>query len=568
MPDVKLDQPVIKVSGTNLATTIMKNLAEIEVDTSLGMPDMFVLRFHDETFSIVDGQTFALGKEIEIGFADADNPTTPTMLLKGEITAIEPEFSQDTTMMLTIRGYDKSHRLSRGTVIKSYKNIKHSDIVSQIAGSVGLTSDVDATTEVFPQIFQDNVSNLAMVERLAKMNGFALVLHYGKLGFKSHASLNGTSVLTLAWGIDLMHFRPRIALAQQVTAVNVRSYDPKTKDAWVGQASSSTTQPKIGLGKSGVQASNSSLGAATYYEVRQIANSQTHAQKMAEAILNQQNNEFIEAEGTTFGNAKIIAGKKITIASVGTTFSGDYIVTSAIHRYNASEGYITYFRVEGAQTFVTADYLHDKPQTTQDRWYGVYPAIVTNAKDPENQGKIKVKFPWLSDSEESHWARFISPNAGNQRGLMWLPEVNDEVLVVFEQGDFNYPYIVGSTWNGKDAIPFPTTEVVGSSGTIDVKGIKTRSGHILKFTDKSGGEKIEIIDKTGTLMLTFDSTAKKIIVDGASGNIEMKGKDITIETTGNFKVNATGTFEVKSTGTGKVESSAPLTIKGAVVNIN
>ena len=90
------------------------------------------------------------------------------------------------------------------------------------------------------------------------------------------------------------------------------------------------------------------------------------------------------------------------------------------------------------------------------RFYGVVIGVVTNNHDPRSLGRIKVKFPWLSADNESNWARVASLMAGKGRGALFLPEVDDEVLVMFEHGYMEHPYVVGALWNGKDTPPKPT----------------------------------------------------------------------------------------------------------------
>ena len=90
------------------------------------------------------------------------------------------------------------------------------------------------------------------------------------------------------------------------------------------------------------------------------------------------------------------------------------------------------------------------------RWYGVYPALVTDIKDPDNQGRVKVTLPWSPDTGSNRyeaWARLATMMGGNNRGTWFIPDVNDEVLVLFEGGDARRPYVVGGLWNGSDAPP-------------------------------------------------------------------------------------------------------------------
>ena len=159
------------------------------------------------------------------------------------------------------------------------------------------------------------------------------------------------------------------------------------------------------------------------------------------------------------------------------------------------------------------------PRDQSGRLYGVTVGLVTNNKDPEKLGRVKVKFPWLSNEDESYWARVLTPMAGNDRGIYCLPEVDDEVLVAFEQGDLAFPYILGALWNGKDKPPEEN-----ENGENNKRIIKSRSGHTIVFDDTKDNEKIIIQDKTGN---------NKITIDSANNTMEIKAeKDLTIETKG------------------------------------
>lgn len=197
------------------------------------------------------------------------------------------------------------------------------------------------------------------------------------------------------------------------------------------------------------------------------------------------------------------------------------------------------------------------------RIYGFVIGIVTNNKDPEEIGRVKVKFPWLSEEDESNWARIVSPMAGNDMGMFFLPEVDDEVLVGFQHGDINMPYILGSLWNGVDKPPEDN-----SDGKNNIRMIKSRSGHVIKLDDTQGEEKIEIVDNTKKNI---------IIIDGKTNKISFKSEsDIEISApNGKVSINALD-FEVKSSASTKIEASSgmdlktsgSMNLKGSMVNIN
>lgn len=162
------------------------------------------------------------------------------------------------------------------------------------------------------------------------------------------------------------------------------------------------------------------------------------------------------------------------------------------------------------------------------RTYGVVAGIVTNNKDPDELGRLKVKFPWFSDNNETDWIRMTTFMAGGVRGSFFLPEVGDEVLVAFEHGNINRPYVIGALWNGVDKPP-----ETNSDGKNNIRKIKSRSGHELIFNDEDNKENIEIHTKAGhKIFLDDTSDEEKIeILDKSRNNsilIDSPENSITI----------------------------------------
>jgi uncharacterized protein involved in type VI secretion and phage assembly len=188
---------------------------------------------------------------------------------------------------------------------------------------------------------------------------------------------------------------------------------------------------------------------------------------------------------------------------------------------------------------------------------GIVIGLVTDLQDPENLGRVRVKFPHLAD-QPSDWARLASPMAGKDRGLFMRPEVDDEVLVAFEHGDPRRPYIIGALWSKTDTPPADD----GKPKENNWRFIKSRSGAIIKLNDTNGSETVEVIDKTGSLKIVLNSAKKKIQVTADSGDIEVKAG------AGNIKIEAASNVEIKATGNMNLEASGTMTIKGATVNIN
>lgn len=573
-PAPTVNQIQIKINGTQISEKLSDALFEVEVETSLYLPSMFIFRFHDEKLEFVDDESIAAGKSIEILLPSLPPATTLQTVFKGEITAIEPEFTEDFIATLVVRGYDKGHRLHRGTKTKVFIQSKDSDIVAKIAREAGLSAQADATTQVFDHVFQHGVSDWTFIHERARRIGYEVMVDDTKLYFRKPSSTQATT--TLEWGKSMLSFQPRMTLSKQVDTVKVKGWDPVQKKAILGQATTSSSSPTNGIGGWGGALSKKAFSAAEVLEVRQPVHSQAEATTMAQAILDQINAGFLEAEGTAFGDPALKPGVKVTISKVGTRFNGTYVVTTARHTYSAEDGYKTHFTVQGARAQTMADLIDQSvtEQRTSQLWGGVVVGLVTNNSDPNNTGRVKVKFPWLDESLESNWAPITAVGAGNSYGFMWLPEVNDEVLVAFEHGDFDYPYVVGSVWNGKDKPPEQASAAV-AQGKVVIRTLKTTAGHIIRFTETSSSKMIEIIDSTSNTKITMDGTNKKIILD-SKGDLDITSVgNLNLTATGNVKiegaqVSVTGktSVEVKSNGTGTVQSTGPLTVKGAVVNIN
>lgn len=159
---------------------------------------------------------------------------------------------------------------------------------------------------------------------------------------------------------------------------------------------------------------------------------------------------------------------------------------------------------------------------------GPVTAVVVDNQDPSKMGRVRVQYLWSGSDERTYWARLAAPHTGNGRGFLFVPEVGDEVLVVFVNGDPEHPVVIGGLWNGKDQAP---DAVDGNSA----KRIVTRSGNTIQFLDDQDAETIEVF--------TPDA---KTIMQMSNGNSSAKQPVVTIKSQGDIAIEADGELRLKS----------------------
>jgi phage protein D/phage baseplate assembly protein gpV len=543
------------------------------------MPDMFLIQLHDDALQWVDEGPFALGAEVEIA-ALAPEEERGVVLMKGEITSIEPDFEEGTRATLLIRGYDRSHRLHRGTHSQAFLQMTDSDIVQRIAREAGLRAQVDATSQIHEHVLQHNQTHMQFLRARAQRIGYLLYVEEGTLHFKRPGAEGST--LELEWGEGLRWFRPRLSLAEQVDQVTVKGWDPKNRQVIVGQAQQGQAEPETGHNGSGAQMASQAYGSAQRAVVQENVASQGEAEARAQALLDELSGAWIEAEGMCYGEPQLRAGKRLRLRALGRKFSGIYQLTAVTHTYRAGAGYNTYFTISGRRPDSIAALL-DQGAAAGRVIHGPVVAVVTNNNDPDVRGRVKVKFPWLSQEVESAWARLAAPGAGAERGLYWLPEVNDEVLVAFEHGDINRPYVLGGLWNGQDK-PLPALSEALESGKVRVRALRSREGHCISLVDGRGqgliietadGHRISLLDQekkvkvetSGGLSLTLDDNSRQLALE-STGALKIKAAThLTLEAGANLELKG-ATFTLSADATGEVKAGATLEVKGALVKIN
>ena len=179
--------------------------------------------------------------------------------------------------------------------------------------------------------------------------------------------------------------------------------------------------------------------------------------------------------------------------------------------------------------------------------FGVAIGTVEDNEDPEHEGRVKVRFPWLDDATVSEWCRIVQPYAGPNYGAVFVPEKQTEVLLGFVHGDMIEPVVIGGLYNGKDK---PPTYRDGTRQ--NVKMIQTKAGHVFRLDDSAQAMAVELTTAAGH-DLVLDDQNKKITISTQGGHqIEMDdvGKRIEVTASGGVSkvtIDATGNITVEGT---------------------
>lgn len=345
------------INGSPLPLDAKVQVVRLSVDEDVSVPSMFTLELaglDDEPprvdIQLIDQpQLFLIGNEVQVKLGYYEDKLDP--LIKGEITALEPEFHFSYPPSLTIRGYDRRHRLLRGRKTRSFLKQKDSDIAAKIASEAGLTPQTEDSKVIHDYVLQPNQTDLEFLQARARQIQYEVVVEDKTLFFRPVGNAKA-EILTLTFKEDLLEFYPRVSASGQVGQITVQGWNPKEKAPIVGQSRTGDEVSKMGGQNSGAALSQRAFSDATGVWSYHPVMTQAEADQLAKANFNQGVLTLITGEGVCEGRTDLRAGKVIKIDGdrIGKQFRGQYYVTSVSHRFSARSsrsgrgGYYTHFK--------------------------------------------------------------------------------------------------------------------------------------------------------------------------------------------------------------------------------
>lgn len=552
--------PVVEIPA-ELPLGWAAQLVSCVVDENVGLPDTAVLTYRDPDHDLLSESGITLGTPLRISVVTVQDRVRER-LFTGEVTAIE--LDHDTTGTFTvIRAFSRAHRLQRGRKVVAYRNMKTADIVRKVAAGAGLTcGKVEAAPITYKQLTQPNISDWEFLQHLAAESGARVrvddqgVLQFTRPEPASSAPSPDTRAAThpmvLEYGDNLLALRAVVTGADGAGDVEVRGWNVDTKTRLVAREQSVRSDtvtpgmsPSVAAGAFG--ASARMTVADTPYRT------QAETTAVAGAVAAQVSSGFGEIEAVAFGNPQLRAGEPVALGNVGPAFSGRYTATAVHHVLEPDGGYRTTVIVSASPDRSLAGLTGGGAPSRGPRIPGLAIGVVTDIREGRGQrGWVRLKFPWLDDTYVTDWVRTVQWG-GNGGGGVFSPEVNDEVLVGFEQGLLDSPYVLGGLYNGVDRPSEHDVPLVDrTSGKVNRRSLVSRSGNRLELLDTprgpsgvrlaSGSRRLEVLldERRNEIALTVFAPGSKrpqssvtlsssgITLDAGTGNVEVKGRSVTI----------------------------------------
>jgi phage protein D len=579
VPEQHGTRPLVSLDGTALREEIERLVERVVVDSSLHAPDLVEVRLRDHDRDVLRRSGVRIGSVLDVEGSRTGEGKLEK-IASVEVTTLEHDFGAAGSVAV-IRGYDVAHRLRRGRRTASYNDMTDGDVVRQVARRAGLqvgTVDDDGPTQ--EHVAQLNATDWDFLLARGRETGHEVVVQGGKLHWRTPAPADDApdavegyddprERLQLTLGTNLVSLRPRLSASDQVPDVVVRGWDMKAKQAVVGRAGASSREAGAAVGPGELART---FDVPTHTVVDRPVSDQGVADATAGACAEALASAHAEAEGVALGDPRLLAGAAVVLAMAGWPYDGKYVVTSARHVFDGS-GYKTHLTCSGRNDrslwgLVARGSGAATSRASGPPVPGVVVGVVTANDDPDSLGRVKVKFPWLADDYESWWVRTASLGAGPDRGAVWLPEVNDEVLVAFEHGDTRSPVVVGCLWNGVDKPPLGDDLVDGTTGAVKRRGFVSRKNHRVVLLDDDGDSGIALLTGDDKLKLSLDSTATTISVK-ADGTVEISGSQgVRITSDGAISIQAGQTLELKGKTGVTIDGGPKVDVDGSVIQLN
>lgn len=576
----------------------IKQFSSFTLSQSIFDHHVFRLVCPTEAIDGTSGNIFNSSKNI-IGSSitiqvDAVLSTTGTLQFSGVITQVEAVKHSGHAGDIIISGFSPTIILDNGPHCKTWekkavKNIAQ-DVMEPFPQNLLKPKIAPSFGETLSYVVQYKETAWEFLSRLSATYGEWLYYDGQKLVLGQAQG----SKAKLLYGINLLHFS--MALQLRPSGFKMMAYDYMNAEVYEGTPSNISSKAGLNeMGKHTLQKSEQFYGTRPKQWHNQFLTNKKQLEDYVNTRAAMQGSNMVRFNGSS-GHPGIQVGGSVSIQGKNVYSNsdeslGDYTVISVNHSCDGQGNYSNDFVAVPATIKMPPVTAYEEPRSETQS------ALVTDNHDPKGLGRVRVKFHWMNGNEKTPWLRVTSPHGGKDKGMFFIPETGEEVIVGFEGDSPVKPYIIGTVYHGKANITY-------SNSDNDVKAIQTRSGNKILMNDKEGSIFVE--DKDGnSIKMDGDGNInvlsnKSIVLTCGDSKIEMK-KDGTVNITGKkitvnaeekaqmvskqasytadgnageakmegTKANVNGSAEAKLAGAKTdVTASGNVTVKGALITLN
>ena len=557
------------IDGVPLLPQSALLISNITVESQLFLPSLCEIELVDSSQGVLVENGLIAGVLIEVRAVSGED-IIGVPIFSGQVESIELRFDHTSGVRSVVRAYDLAHRMLHGRKTTGFPLSLYSEVVEGIGIEHGIATTAEPTEVPYTMVVQSNESDWDFIVRLAR-----------EVGYVTYISIDPAAGLpTLYWGLMApaetappplgVEMSPRAIVIGDDGLISLRatvSGSGLTASASTRWWDQSLAIPAIGEGPAISDAAANvllpvelatELGGPTAQMVtlERLAENEAATEAASVGLGFRLAGSYSNIEAIVQGNPFIMPNTAISISKAG-VLTGEYTVTAAVHTFEPrSFGYRTSISCAGYEDRTLMG-LQGAAESSF-KLNGVYPAIVTDVEDPEFLGRVLLSFPWLSETFISNWARVVQAGAGEGLGMQILPEPTDEVLVAFENGQLDSPYVLGGLYSADRLGAVPAAELV--IGTPMIRAFTSREGHQLLFNDNPETSSL-------TLQTTFGASCIVRLSPETGISIStIEGQPITVNSDAEVTINSEGAVLINSSEV-TVSGKGAVAINGADVSI-
>lgn len=519
----------------------------------------------DQEFALSAASELRPGSDIEIslGYSNAEQP-----VFKGKVVKQQIKITRTGGSRLIVSCRDASYAMALNSQSAHFSDLTDSDLISLLANNHQISANVESTSVTYTDIVQLRQSDWDFIIQRAERSGLFVSTVDGKLNVASVQT--DAAKMDLAFGRDILDADLQIDAQQQFASTTALSWSSSEQDNSEQSGSASLSEP----GDTTAAALATAAGGGDL-QLRADGNLNPNAlQNWANAAVERQQLAKVQGTVTIQGSASLNVGDWVELKGMGATFNGLAFVGGLMHSVSRGN-WLTTIQIGMAAQWHMEQFSSAVSSSTPSQGLHIAKVVAISA-DPHGEERIQVKIMTLGSDHEGVWARMVTLDAGNDRGWVTRPEVDDEVIIGFIDNDATQPIIIGSLFSSANPAPLPADDDDNHQ-----KGWVTRSGMRMVFDDDVVALTIET--PAGNLLKVSEESEGLVLQDQNDNSITLDGSGITLNSASDLKLDATGDVTIngtnitlesiselnlKASSNATLEAGAMTTITGSLVKVN